>query len=119
MDWTSISEPTTNSKYHGSTAIPLGLSRDHRANQTAPAVAKVITAISAGPRFVDLCRQMGLLATASVAIDGSTFKAVNNRDKTFTRGRVERRRAQLEESVTRYLDQLDTADPHEPTGPWR
>jgi transposase len=66
-------------------------------------------------RFVDLCRQIGLLATASVAIDGSKFKAVNNRDNNFTRAKVERRRAQLEESVTRYLDQLDTADRHEPT----
>src|SRR5215472_7453978 len=66
-------------------------------------------------RFVDLCRQMGLLAAASVAIDGSKFKAVNNRDKNFTRGKVERRRAQLEESVARYLSQLDTADRHEPT----
>ena len=66
-------------------------------------------------RFVDLCREMGLLATASVAIDGSKFKAVNNRDKNFTRGKVERRRAQLEESVARYLSQLDTADRHEPT----
>src|SRR6201997_3102576 len=66
-------------------------------------------------RFVELCRQMGLLVTASVAIDGSKFKAVNNRDKNFTRGKVERRRAQLEESVARYLSQLDTADRHEPT----
>jgi hypothetical protein len=48
---------------------------------------------------------MGLLATASVAIDGSKFKAVNNRDKNFTRAEVERRRAQLEESVARYLSQ--------------
>src|SRR3954453_14193326 len=46
-------------------------------------------------RFVELCREMGLLATASVAIDGSKFKAVNNRDKKFTRAKVERRRAQL------------------------
>ena len=37
--------------------------------------------------FVNLCRQMGLLAKASVAIDGSKFKAVNNRDLNFTRGR--------------------------------
>jgi transposase len=66
-------------------------------------------------RFVDLCREMGLLTTASVAIDGSKFKAVNNRDKNFTRGKVERRRAQLEESVARYLSQLDTADRHEPS----
>ena len=40
---------------------------------------------------------MGLLNTASVAIDGSKFKAVNNRDKNFTRAKVERRRAQIEE----------------------
>jgi hypothetical protein len=61
-------------------------------------------------RFVELCREMGLLATASVAIDGGKFKAVNNRDKNFTRAKVERRRAQLEESVACYLSQLDTAD---------
>src|ERR1051326_366874 len=66
-------------------------------------------------RFVELCREMGLLATASVAIDGSKFKAVNNRDRNFTRAKVERRRAQLEESVARYLSQLDTADRHELT----
>ena len=66
-------------------------------------------------RFVELCREMGLLAKASVAIDGSKFKAVNNRDKNFTRAKVERRRAQLEESVARYLSQLDTADRQEPT----
>jgi transposase len=66
-------------------------------------------------RFVELCREMGLLATASVAIDGSKFKAVNNRDKNFTRAKVERRRVQLEESVARYLSQLDTADRHEPS----
>jgi transposase len=66
-------------------------------------------------RFVELCRKLGLLATASVAIDGSKFKAVNNRDRNFTRGKVERRRAQLEESVARYLIQLDTADRQEPS----
>ena len=59
--------------------------------------------------------RLGLLATASVAIDGSKFKAVNNRDRNFTKGKVERRRAQLDESVARYLDQLDTADRQEPT----
>jgi transposase len=66
-------------------------------------------------QFIELCRKIGLLATSSVAIDGSKFKAVNTRDKNFTRGKVERRRAQLEESVTRYLAQLDTADRQEPS----
>ena len=56
-------------------------------------------------RFVELCREIGLLTKASVAIDGSKFKAVNNRDRNFTRAKVERRRAQLEESVARYLSQ--------------
>ena len=58
---------------------------------------------------------MGLLSTASVAIDGSKFKAVNNRDKNFTRAKMERRKAQIEESVARYLQQLDTADRQEPS----
>jgi transposase len=58
-----------------------------------PAIRKVCA------RFVELCREMGLIAKASVAIDGSKFKAVNNRDKNFTRAKVERRRAQLEESA--------------------
>ncbi len=66
-------------------------------------------------RFVALCRTMGLLTQASVAIDGSKFKAVNNRDKNFTRAKMDRRMAQIEESVARYLQQLDTADRHEPS----
>ena len=66
-------------------------------------------------QFVALCRDLGLLTKASVAIDGSKFKAVNNRDRNFTRAKVERRRAQLEASVARYLSQLDTADLQEPS----
>ena len=66
-------------------------------------------------QFIELCRTIGLLTHASVAIDGSKFKAVNTRDKNFTHGKVERRRAQLEESVARYLAQLDTADLQEPS----
>src|ERR1700683_4909259 len=66
-------------------------------------------------RFVALCRTMGLLTQASVAIDGSKFKAVNNRDKNFTRAKMERRIAQIEESVARYLEPLDTADRQEPS----
>jgi transposase len=73
------------------------------------AIRKVCT------RFVALCRKMGLLTQASVAIDGSKFKAVNNRDKNFTRAKMDRRMAQIEESVARYLQQLDTADRQEPS----
>jgi transposase len=66
-------------------------------------------------RFVLLCREMGLLTGRSVAIDGSKFKAVNNRDRNFTKAKLERRRQQIEESVARYLSQLDTADRQDPT----
>src|SRR6202790_2305832 len=66
-------------------------------------------------RFVALCRSMGLFTEASVAIDGSKFKAVNNRDKNFTRAKMGRRMAQIEESVARYLQQLDSADRQEPS----
>jgi len=90
------------------------LAPDHKTiadfrKDNGPALRKVCA------RFVELCRDMGLLATTSVAIDGSKFKAVNNRDKNFTRAKIERRRVQLEESVGRYLNQLDTADRQEPT----
>src|SRR3989454_5701031 len=66
-------------------------------------------------RFAVLCRAMNLLTEASVAIDGSKFKAVNNRDRNFTRAKMDRRMAQIEESVARYLQQLDTADRQEPS----
>ena len=60
--------------------------------------------------FVALCRELGLLGAASVAIDGSKFKAVNARDKNFTESKMKRRFERIEESVARYLSQLDTAD---------
>src|SRR6476620_10953423 len=66
-------------------------------------------------RFVGLCRTMGLFAEASVAIDGSKFKAVNNRDKNFTHAKMRRRLEQIEDSVARYLHQMDSADRQEPS----
>jgi transposase len=66
-------------------------------------------------QFVALCRQLGLLAAASVAVDGSKFKAVNNRDRNFTQAKMQRRMDQIEKSVARYLDQLDSADRQEPS----
>src|SRR5262249_26821570 len=64
-------------------------------------------------RFVSLCRTLRLFTEASVAIDGSKFKAVNNRDRNFTSAKMRRRLAQIEESVARYLQQLDSADRQE------
>jgi len=65
--------------------------------------------------FIVLCRNLNLFSEAIVAIDGSKFKAVNNRDKNFTRAKMDRRLAQIEESVARYLQQLDSADRQEPS----
>ncbi len=61
-------------------------------------------------QFVALCRRMNLFTEAIVAIDGSKFKAVNNRDKNFTAHKLKERMKQLEESAARYLDELDRAD---------
>ncbi len=90
------------------------LAPDHKTiadfrKDNGPAIRKVCA------RFVELCRRMGLLSVASVAIDGSKFKAVNNRDRNFTEGKMARRMAQIEESVARYLHQLESADRQERT----
>ena len=60
--------------------------------------------------FVMLCRKLNLLTDTLVAIDGSKFKAVNNRDKNFTSAKMKRRLAEVEASIARYLSELDAAD---------
>ena len=64
-------------------------------------------------QFVVLCREIGLIAGGTVAVDGSRFKAVNTRDKNYTPGAIRLRLAQVEASIERYLDKLDTADRQE------
>jgi transposase len=66
--------------------------------------------------FILLCRRLELFSQAIVAIDGSKFKAVNNRDRNFTSAKMKRRLEQIEESINRYLAQLDTADRQESQG---
>jgi transposase len=60
--------------------------------------------------FVVLCRRLELFSEASIAIDGSKFKAVNTRDRNFTQAKMQRRLEQIDESIVRYLSQLDSAD---------
>jgi len=60
--------------------------------------------------FIVLCRELNLFSEAIVAIDGSKFKAVNNRDKNFTDRKLKARMQQLEESIARYMTELDRAD---------
>jgi hypothetical protein len=59
-----------------------------------------------------LWRKLNLLSEASVAIDGSKFKAFNARDNTFTESKMVRRLERIDESIARYLAQLETADRH-------
>src|SRR5262250_3595533 len=60
--------------------------------------------------FVVLCRRMKLFSESVVAIDGSKFKAVNNRDRNFTDKKIKSRLEHLEKAVQHYLDDLDRAD---------
>jgi len=69
-----------------------------------PAIRKVCA------QFVMLCRKMNLFTEAMVAIDGSKFKAVNTRDKNFTRHKIKVRLEHLEQSVEQYLNELERAD---------
>jgi len=64
-------------------------------------------------QFVVLCQQLGLFSDTLVAIDGSKFKAVNNRDRNFTSAKLQRRMEEIESSINRYLVALDTADRQE------
>ena len=65
--------------------------------------------------FVGLCCKLDLLSQALVAIDGSKFKASNNRDKNFTPAKLKRRMEEIEKSITRYLSRLDRVDDEAPT----
>jgi transposase len=65
-------------------------------------------------QFVMLCRNLNLFAHAFVAIDGSKFKAVNNRDRNFTRAKMKRRIAEVDATIERYLQLLAEADRQQP-----
>ena len=64
-------------------------------------------------QFVELCRRIGTLKGDCVAIDGSKFKAVNNRDKNFTKGKIASRLAHLEADVERYVTKMVRIDRQE------
>ncbi len=65
-------------------------------------------------KFVGVCRKLELFSTSLVAIDGSKFKAVNSRDRNFTRNGVKRRMQRLQAHINRYLTKLDAVDNQEP-----
>ena len=65
-------------------------------------------------RFVELCRDLKLFSQAAVAIDGSKFKAVNSRDNNVTPAKIAARKKQIDESIERYMGELDAADRNHP-----
>ena len=72
--------------------------------ENGPAIRKTCA------QFVELCRRIGVLKGDCVAIDGSKFKAVNNRDRNFTRGKIASRLTHLEADVERYIDEMVRVD---------
>jgi transposase len=63
--------------------------------------------------FVMLCRKLNLFSDAFVAIDGSKFKAVNNRNRNFSKAKVKARLQQIDESIARYLGEIASTDRRE------
>jgi transposase len=61
-------------------------------------------------KFIDLCRRLDLFSHTVAAIDGNKFKAVNARDKNFTKAKLKKRMDQVEASIDRYMAALETAD---------
>jgi len=60
--------------------------------------------------FVLLCKRLSLFSETTVAIDGSKFKAVNNADRAFSKGKIRRRREKIDESIAKYLEEIARAD---------
>ncbi len=75
--------------------------------ENGPAIRKTCA------KFVELCRRIGVLKGDVVAVDGSKFKAVNNRDRNFTKGKIASRLAHLEAEVGRYVEEVDRIDRQE------
>ena len=68
-------------------------------------------------QFIMLCKQLNLLADSLICIDGSRFKAVNNRDRNYTKAKVKRRIQAINTSLDRYFGQLDSFDRQEQSPP--
>jgi transposase len=69
-----------------------------------PAIRKVCR------EFAALCRDIHLLDSEIVAIDGGRFKAVNAKAKNFTREKLRRKLGEIDAAIERYLGELDRAD---------
>ena len=60
--------------------------------------------------FVLICGKLDLFTDALIAVDGSKFKAVNNRDLNYTQAKLKYRLQLINDSIAKYLLQIDSAD---------
>jgi len=60
--------------------------------------------------FTRFCRELDLFGGELVAIDGSKFKAVNNKGRNFTDRRLKKALQDIEKKIDAYLDELDEND---------
>jgi len=65
--------------------------------------------------FVEICRKLDLFSQSMIAIDGSKFKAVNNKKKNDSQGSMKRRIARVKKHIEDYMQLLDAKDKNEPT----
>jgi len=60
--------------------------------------------------FVQLCRQLHMFDEGEIAIDGSKFKAINNKDNNYTPKQMAFHIERVEKHMSNYLEKLDKAD---------
>ena len=66
--------------------------------------------------FVKLCRELDLYGRELLAVDGTRIKAVNSRERNFTRVNLKHRLKKVDERLERYLKEMDEADAQDPGG---
>ena len=60
--------------------------------------------------FVRVCRELDLFGRELIAVDGTRIKAVNSRDRSFTRAAIQRDLKRIDERLEHYLQQMNEAD---------
>ncbi|KGJ88349.1 IS1182 family transposase [Colwellia psychrerythraea] len=63
--------------------------------------------------FVQMCHKFNMFSEATVAIDGSKFKASNNKDKNYTPSKIKSHIERVEKHINRYFQQLEQSDSQE------
>ena len=64
-------------------------------------------------KFIVICKKLDLFGKELIAIDGSKFKAVNSKDRSFTLKQIQKELKKIEESIEKYVETLDKVDKEE------